>query len=67
MAKKYHCSRSYGGNGGGCEHGGNKRFNHGFVSGTSGYCWLNKRFLFAFSGCPKQDEAAIAAAESEVK
>ena len=54
--KKYYCVRAYGGNSGGCEYGGNKRFNYGFVSGLSAYCRLNKKFLDAFMGCPKEDK-----------
>ena len=54
--KKYHCSRAYGGNGGGCQYGGNKAYNYGFVSGTSSYCYLRKQFLHSFMGCPEQDK-----------
>ena len=53
---KNHCGRAHGGNSGGCEHGGNKTYNYGFVSGTASYCWFNKRFLDTFSGCPKEDK-----------
>ena len=54
---KYNCPRAYRGNGGGCVYGGNKRFNYGFVSGTASYCRLNNKFLDAFSGCPKDEQA----------
>jgi len=56
--KKYYCSRANGGNGGGCEYGGNKTYNYGFISGTSMFCRLNKKFLDSFSGCPKEQEAS---------
>lgn len=56
--KKYHCPRAYGGNGGGCEYGGNKRFNYGFMSGTSSYCWLVKKWIHDFIGCPKDGRKA---------
>ncbi len=52
---KNHCNRAHRGNSGGCEYGGNKRYNYGFMSGTASFCRFNLRWLHDFSGCPKDD------------
>jgi len=35
-----------------CQYGGNKSYNYGFVSGTSGYCFKDKKFLDKVNVCP---------------
>jgi hypothetical protein len=35
-----------------CRHGGNKRYNYGFCSGTAGYCRLIKQWLCDIQRCP---------------
>lgn len=53
--KKYPCPMSENG----CEYGGNKTYNHGFVSGSGSYCRhpTQKRFIYGMFGdieCPKK-------------
>lgn len=36
-----------------CEHGGNKRYNYGFISGTSQYCRFSKKWVHNLKSCPK--------------
>ena len=46
-----------------CEHGGNKRYNFGFLSGTAGYCRLVDKWTSDLDQCPflpeKQKESLI--------
>jgi hypothetical protein len=35
-----------------CRYGGNKRYNYGFLSGTAGYCFKDKKFLVKIKECP---------------
>ena len=43
-----------------CEYGGNKVFNYGFMSGSSGYCRhpRGNRFLSDMDKCPKSHDEA---------
>ena len=52
-----HCNRGCIGNSGSCKHAGIKRFNYGFVKGAASYCWLVKKWLSDFNGCPKDKES----------
>ena len=35
-----------------CEHGGNKRYNYGFVSGAAGYCRYKNKWTSDLENCP---------------
>jgi len=35
-----------------CEHGGTKRYNYGFQSGTASYCYLVKKWVSDIKDCP---------------
>ena len=35
-----------------CKHGGNKRYNVGFTSGTAGYCWKVNKYTASMEECP---------------
>ena len=51
MGKKYYCSLSQADDKL-CKHGGNKRYNYGFASGTAGYCRLEKKWTSDLEKCP---------------
>lgn len=46
--KEYHCEKS---DTKMCKYGGNKRFNYGFMSGTSGYCRFFNEWLHEIEVC----------------
>jgi hypothetical protein len=55
VAKKYPCDLSIIEKGRGfvmCEHGGTKRYNYGFTSGTACYCRLDKKWVCDLKECP---------------
>ena len=35
-----------------CQYGGNKRYNYGFMSGTSSYCRKDKKWVHDLKDCP---------------
>ncbi len=35
-----------------CRYGGNKRYNYGFMSGTSSYCRKDKKWVHDLKDCP---------------
>ena len=39
-----------------CKHGGNKRYGYGYWSGTAGYCYKVKRWLYDLKECPLRQE-----------
>jgi len=39
-----------------CKHGGNKRYNYGFVSGTASYCRLVKKWVSDLKVCPHKSK-----------
>lgn len=47
---EYDCPKAKNGK---CKHGGNKRYNYGFVSGTAYYCYLTKKWVQDIKKCPK--------------
>ena len=40
-----------------CEHGGNKRYNYGFMRGTSEYCRLKRKWVHNLKECPRKEPA----------
>ena len=41
-----------------CQHGGNKPYYYGFVSGTASYCRLVEQWVADLKKCPKQAKEA---------
>lgn len=41
-----------------CQYGGNKRYDYGFMSGTSSYCRKDKRWVHDIKECPLNNDEA---------
>ena len=54
IKKRYPCKLARDGY---CEHGGNKKYNYGFVSGIAGFCRLSKKWVDDLKECPLKEVA----------
>ena len=63
MPKEYPCSLSSTKT---CKHGGNKRYNFGFMSGTAGYCKKVNKWTSDLEECPLKKEQRVSHTQMSV-